>query len=69
VDQHGTDPTKRDTDGDGFSDAAERVMGTDPRDPTSTWRGWYVEVPERTEREEAYRFKLDVERLDVVVMV
>ncbi|NIP92268.1 MAG: hypothetical protein GWO24_01850, partial [Akkermansiaceae bacterium] len=28
-----TDPTKADTDGDGFSDSAELADGTDPTDP------------------------------------
>jgi len=68
VDLHGTDPLKRDTDGDGFSDAAELQVGTDPTDSASKWEGWYINLPERTEREEALPFTLGVERLDIVFL-
>ena len=33
---YGTDPTNRDTDGDGFTDGEEAEAGSDPLDPLST---------------------------------
>jgi hypothetical protein len=68
-DELGTDPLLRDTDGDGFSDAAELLVGTDPLDAESVWQGRYVELPERSTREDSFTFELGVERLDIVFMM
>lgn len=65
----GSDPRARDTDGDGFTDGAEQQMGTDPLDPTSVFDGLYVEVKERTEREEAYLLDVGIGRVDVVLLI
>jgi len=64
----GTDPYARDTDGDGFADAAELTLALDPLDPTSTWDGWMIELPERTERAASLEFELGLQRLDVVFL-
>lgn len=65
VERYGTDPYDFDTDGDGFSDGGEILAGTDPLDETEGIDGVYVEVSERTDREEEFNFELRIQRGDI----
>lgn len=62
---YGTDAYDFDSDGDGFSDGAEVLAETDPLDSDSVIDGIYVVVQERTTVEEAFNFKLRIQRGDV----
>src|SRR5690606_18062024 len=68
VNIHPTAPHDFDTDGDGFSDGAELLAGTDPLDAGSVIDGIYVEVGERTEVEETFTFFLRIQRGDIALV-
>ncbi|MEQ1564759.1 MAG: hypothetical protein ABMA64_03890 [Myxococcota bacterium] len=65
----GTDPLRDDSDGDGFTDGAEVSVGTDPLDPASVIDGIYVEVPARTDVNEAFSFTLSIEQGDIAFLI
>jgi hypothetical protein len=66
---YGTDPYDFDTDGDGFSDGGEVLADTDPLDENDGIEGVYVEVSERTDREEEFNFSLRIERGDIAFLL
>jgi hypothetical protein len=69
VAMYGTDPYDSDSDSDGNSDGAEVFAGTDPNDASSVVDGVYVEVEERTTREEQFNFELSILMGDIGFIV
>lgn len=65
---YGTDATANDSDGDGQTDGAEIAAGTDPLDASSYIEGIYIEVPERTTKEQAFEFELRIQYGDIAFL-
>lgn len=65
---YGTDAYADDSDGDGQTDGAEIAAGTDPLDASSYIEGIYIEVPERTTKEQSFEFELRIQYGDIAFL-